>query len=76
MLGSEFRVVDLTRDEVSDDHRHPVYRGRVSIVLGPREEKHTLGIEEDSVLPKVRPLKHAPQLRDVFLAVRSHCVDP
>jgi len=62
MVSSEFRVVDLTRDEVSDDCRHSVCRGRaLNTALGLEETKRrTLGIEEDSVLPEMRPLKYAP----------------
>jgi len=62
MVGSELRVVDLTRDEVSDDCWHSVYRERaLNTVLGLREKKkRTLGIKEDSVLSEMWPLKYAP----------------
>jgi len=51
----------MTRDKVTDDRRHSVYRGKVlSTVLGSREKKHTLCIEEDGVLPEMWPLKYAP----------------
>lgn len=29
VLGAEVRVVDMTRDEVSDDRWHSVYQGRI-----------------------------------------------
>ena len=43
VFGVEFRVVDVTRDEVSDHRRHSVYPGRViSTVLdwGGRRDVH------------------------------------
>jgi len=40
------------------------------------KEKHTLGIEENDVVPEVWPLEHAPQLRYILLSVRRHYVDP
>lgn len=77
VFGEELRVVDLTRDEVSYDRRHSVYRGRISdgCSTWASEFKRTLGIEEDGSLREVWPLEHAPQLRNILLSVRSHCRD-
>ena len=77
VFGSEFRVVDVARDEISDDCRHPVYRGReIKMVLGiGGKNKRTLGIEKNSILLEMRPLKHTLQFLDVLLSIRGHCVD-
>ena len=75
VFSSELRIVDVTRDEVADDCRHSIYKGRViSTVLdfGGRR-KRTLGIEKDGILPEVWPLKHTLQFRDILLSIRGHC---
>ena len=77
MFSSEFRVVDVTRDEVSDNCWHPVYQGRViKMVLDiGGKKKRTLGIEKDGILLEMWPLKHTLQNLDVLLSIRGHCVD-
>ena len=77
MFGSEFRVVDVARDEISDDCRHPVYQGReIKTVLGiGGKNKRTLGIEKNGILLEMRPLKHTLQFLDLLLSIRGHCVD-
>ena len=63
VFGAEVRVVDVTRDEVSNHRRHSVYRRRVSNGvpdLHRGKNKHTLGIKEDRVFHKVWPFEHAP----------------
>ena len=74
----EFRIVDVTRDEVSDYCRHSVYRGRVISTETCLEEKveRTLDIEENCVVFEVGPLEHALQLWDVLLSIRGHCANP
>ena len=73
--GYELGVVDVTRDEVSDDCRHSVYQGRViNAVLGFGEkDRRTLGVEEDGILLEVWPLKNAPQFWHILLSIRGHC---
>jgi hypothetical protein len=77
VFGEEFRVVYLTRDKVPDDLRHSVYRGNVigGVLDLVKRSKRTLGIEEDGVFHKVRPLKHAPQFRNLLLSIWSHYTD-
>jgi hypothetical protein len=55
VFGVEFRVVDVTRDEVPDHRRHSVYHGRViSTVLDlGRKEGRTLSIEKGGVVLEV-----------------------
>ena len=55
VLGYEFRVVDVTGDEVSDNCWHPVYQGKVintALDFGGNDSR-TLGIEKDDVLIEV-----------------------
>jgi hypothetical protein len=51
MFGSEFRVVDMMRDKVSDHCRHSVYHRRVinmTLDLGGKKGR-TLSIEKDGI---------------------------
>ena len=77
VFGSEVRIIDVSRDEVSDNRGHSVLRDRLINRNSDwgRKEKRTLGIEEDRVLPEVWPLKYTPQFRNLFLSIGSHYVD-
>ena len=76
VFGEEFRIVNVTGDEVSDHSWHSIYPGGWLTRHWARgnEEKRTLGIEEDGAAlnPKVLPLEHALEFWNIFLSVRSH----